>query len=244
MFLRYSSFSYIDTARAPMAALKRKQENIDHPVTTETVMHIIDAATRCPSDLTNYLEIKMSYLDRDTHGIYHDDSTDAGSASRLMGAHTLIGEDVYNRQDESLGDIKEFMLDIRSGQIAYAVLSFGGWLGMGSKLFAVPWQSMELDRVNKRFVLDSSKEQLKNAPGFDTDNWPDMASTEFATQIHGFYGTQQNQLGQRTSSGSVMGSGSGTMQSGSPGSGALQGGSLSGSSGNLSGTDDLNRPVR
>ena len=184
----------------------------------------------------------MSYLERDTYGIYRD--SDAGSAARLMGADTLIGEDVYNRQDESLGDIKEFMLDIRSGQVAYAVLSFGGWLGIGSKLFAVPWQSLQLDMVNKRFVLDCSKEQLKNAPGFDTDNWPDMANPEFATQIHGFYGTQQNLPGLRTASGSVMGSGSGTMQSSSPGSGLLQGGNLSSSSGNLSGTDDINRPDR
>ena len=244
MFPRYSSFSYIDTARAPTAALKRKCDDTDHPVDTETVMQIIDAAPRGSPDLTTYLEIKMSYLDRDTHGIYNDINTDAGSTSRLMGANTLIGEDVYNRQDESLGDIKEFMLDIRSGQIAYAVLSFGGWLGMGSKLFAVPWQSLQLDMVNKRFILDSSKEQLKNAPGFDKENWPDMASTEFATQIHGFYATQQNMPGLRTASGSVMGAGSATMQSGSPGSGGLQGGSLSSSSGNLSGTDDLNRPDR
>ena len=186
----------------------------------------------------------MSYLDRDTYGIYRDISADAGSASRLMGADTLIGEDVYNLQDESLGDIKEIMLDVHSGQIAYAVLSFGGWLGMGSKLFAVPWHSLQLDSVNKRFVLDCSKEQLKNAPGFDTDNWPDMASTKFATQIHGFYSTQQNMPGQRTSSGSVMGSGSATMQSAAPGSGPLQDGSLSRSSGNLSSTDNLNRPDR
>ncbi len=185
----------------------------------------------------------MSYLDRDTYGIYRD--TDAGSGPRLMGADTLIGEDVYNRQDESLGDIKEIMLDMRSGQVAYAVLSFGGWLGMGSKLFAVPWQSLQLDTGNKRFVLDCSKELLKNAPGFDKDNWPDMASTEFATQIHGFYGTQQNLPGQRTASGSVMGSGSGTMQSGNAaGSGKSPGGSRSGSSGNLSGTDKIDRPDR
>ncbi|WP_348698089.1 PRC-barrel domain-containing protein [Duganella fentianensis] len=155
----------------------------------------------------------MSYLDRDTYGIYNDYDDDSGPAPRLMGADTLIGEDVYNRQDEDLGDIKEIMLDMRQGQVAYAVLSFGGWLGMGDKLFAVPWQALQLDTVNKRFLLDVSKEHLKNAPGFDKDHWPDMASTEFSTEIHSFYHTQQNLGGARTASGSVMGSASTSLQS-------------------------------
>ena len=59
------------------------------------------------------------------------------------------------------------MLDVPSGRVAYAVLSFGGFLGMGEKLFAVPWSALTLDTVNKRFVLDVTKERLKDAPGFD-----------------------------------------------------------------------------
>jgi sporulation protein YlmC with PRC-barrel domain len=170
----------------------------------------------------------MSYLDRDTYGIYRArDDDDAGPGPRLMGADTLIGEDVYNRQEEDLGDIKEIMLDMRSGQVAYAVLSFGGVFGIGEKLFAVPWQSLQLDTINKRFILDASKDHLKNAPGFDKDHWPDMASAEFSSQIHQFYGTQQNLAGQRTASGSVMGSGSGTLQSGSTGSAGYSGSSQS-----------------
>lgn len=158
----------------------------------------------------------MSYLDRDNLGIYRDEKN--GPGPHLMGADTLIGEDVYNRQNESLGDIKEIMIDMQRGQIAYAVLSFGGVLGMGNKLFAVPWQSLELDTGNKRFVLDTSKDRLKAAPGFDKDNWPDMASADFGTQIHGFYGTQQNMPGRMTASGSVMGQGSASLQSGTAGS--------------------------
>lgn len=153
----------------------------------------------------------MSYLDRDKYGIYRD-SDNEGPGPRLMGADTLMGEDVYNRQEEDLGDIKEIMLDMQSGQIAYAVLSFGGILGMGDKLFAVPWQALQLDTVNKRFILDCSKERLENAPGFDKDRWPDMASSEFTAEIHNFYGTHAP--GVRTATGSVMGSGSSSMQSG------------------------------
>ncbi|WEF33292.1 PRC-barrel domain-containing protein [Pseudoduganella chitinolytica] len=178
----------------------------------------------------------MSYLDRDPFGIYRDRTND-GPGPRLMGADTLMGEDVYNRQEEDLGDIKEIMIDMQSGQIAYAVLSFGGILGMGDKLFAVPWQALQLDTVNKRFILDVSKQRLESAPGFDKDRWPDMASAEFGSQIHGFYGTQQAMPGQMTSTGSVMGSGTGTMQSGSS---YGQSGSMSGSSGSLSGSQSGN----
>jgi sporulation protein YlmC with PRC-barrel domain len=106
-----------------------------------------------------------------------------------MGAGTLIGEDVYNQKDEDLGDIKEIMLDMLTGEVAYAVLSFGGIAGIGEKLFAVPWERLSLDTVNKRFVLDVDKEALKNAPGFDKDDWPDMTMDDWANQVHTFYGT-------------------------------------------------------
>ncbi|UUJ40823.1 PRC-barrel domain-containing protein [Pseudomonas extremaustralis] len=106
-----------------------------------------------------------------------------------MGADTLIGNDVYNTQNEDLGDIKEIMLDTASGKVAYAVLSFGGFLGMGEKLFAVPWAALRLDTVNKRFVLDAGKDRLKNAPGFDKDNWPNMSDPTWGRGVHDYYGT-------------------------------------------------------
>ena len=128
----------------------------------------------------------MSYMERDTLGIYKSGDND-GPGPALMGAGTLIGNDVYNRMDESLGDIKEIMLDMHTGKVAYAVLSFGGILTMGEKLFAVPWERLVLDTVNERFTLDIEKEQLKNAPGFDKDHWPDMRSPDWNSEIDAFY---------------------------------------------------------
>lgn len=128
----------------------------------------------------------MSYMERDTLGIYKSGDND-GPGPALMGAGTLIGNDVYNRMDESLGDIKEIMLDMHTGKVAYAVLSFGGILTMGEKLFAVPWERLVLDTVNERFTLDIEKEQLKNAPGFDKDHWPDMSSADWNSEIDAFY---------------------------------------------------------
>ncbi|MBK6323181.1 MAG: PRC-barrel domain-containing protein [Burkholderiales bacterium] len=105
-----------------------------------------------------------------------------------MGANTLIGNDVYNGKGEDLGDIKEIMLDTRTGRVAYAVLSFGGFLGMGEKLFAVPWSALTLDTTNKRYTMNVEKERLKDAPGFDADNWPNMADSTWEKNIHDYYG--------------------------------------------------------
>lgn len=130
----------------------------------------------------------MSYQDRDTYGMYSSNNGD-GPGPQLMGADTLIGNDVYNQNDEDLGDIKEIMLDTNTGKVAYAVLSYGGFLGMGEKLFAVPWEALKLDTENKRFVLNVDSEKLESAPGFDKDNWPNMADEKWADSIHSFYGT-------------------------------------------------------
>lgn len=128
----------------------------------------------------------MNYIDQDTNGIYKN-STHGGPGPVLMGANTLDGNDVYNCKDEDLGDIKEIMLDMSNGSIAYAVLSYGGFMGMGDKLFAVPWSALTLDTENKRFVLDIAKERLEKAPGFDKDHWPDMADKTWAKSISDYY---------------------------------------------------------
>ena len=133
----------------------------------------------------------MNYLDRDTYGMYKNTMKE-GPGPQLMGANTLIGDDVYNHLDEDLGDIKEIMLDMDSGEVAYAVLSFGGFLGMGEKLFAVPWQALTLDTENKRFVLNIDKDRLEDAPGFDPNDWPDMADETWANEIHSYYGTTRS----------------------------------------------------
>jgi sporulation protein YlmC with PRC-barrel domain len=109
--------------------------------------------------------------------------------SRVLSASTLSSDDVYNPKGEKLGSIKELMLDIKSGKVCYAVLSFGGFLSLGEKLFAVPWSALTVDTENKRFVMDTTEERLKNAPGFDTDHWPNMADATWEKSVHAYYGT-------------------------------------------------------
>ena len=131
--------------------------------------------------------MNTNYVTRDNFGMYAISSQGPGPA--LMGANTLLGNDVYNKDGQDLGDIKEFMIDMASGKVAYAVLSFGGLLGMGDKLFAVPWAALTLDTVNKRFTLNVPKEVLKDAPGFDQHRWPSMSDRTWASGVHEFYGT-------------------------------------------------------
>ena len=109
---------------------------------------------------------------------------------RVLSASTLAGDQVQNSAGEDLGTVDEIMIDIPAGKVAYAVLSFGGFLGMGNKLFAVPWSALRLDEDKKHFILDVDKKKLENAPGFDKDNWPDMADTSWGTRIYSYYGAE------------------------------------------------------
>jgi hypothetical protein len=184
------------------------------------------------------MEDDMGYADRDKYGIYRD-SGNAGPGPSLMGADTLIGDGVVNAAEEDLGDIKEIMLDMQTGQVAYAVLAFGGFLGMGEKLFAVPWQALHLDTVNKRFVLNVDKDRLKGAPGFDKDSWPDMSDLNWASGIHSFYGTEAGRSG-----GPTMGPGvpkSGVVGGATTGSSTYAGGSTDPRAGNLGGDADISK---
>ena len=107
---------------------------------------------------------------------------------RTVSASKIIGEAVTNPQDENLGKINELVIDSESGAISYAVLSFGGFLGMGDKLFAVPWQAFEVHPTEYKLILNVDKELLKNAPGFDKDRWPDFSDRAWGAGIHKYYG--------------------------------------------------------
>ena len=123
-------------------------------------------------------------------GIPSTGGNSSGPGPRLMTASTLTGDDVKNHQDETLGEIEEIMLDVPHGRIAYAVMSVGGFLGMGERLLAIPWSALRLDPANKCFRLDADKARVESAPGFDKDRWPDMAQEQWANQVHSYYGAK------------------------------------------------------
>lgn len=87
-------------------------------------------------------------------------------------ATKIIGTDVKNAKGENLGDIKDLVLNPMRGNVVYVVVSYGGILGMGDKLFAIPWSALRWSADKDYYVLNMDKDALKKAPGFDEDHWP------------------------------------------------------------------------
>jgi sporulation protein YlmC with PRC-barrel domain len=113
---------------------------------------------------------------------------DVKAGANIYRSSKLVGADVENAQGENLGDIKDIVIDPVTGRVAYAVLSFGGFMGLGDKYFAIPWAAFTPKAGEKeQFVLNVDKERLKNAPGFDKNNWPDMANHQWGEQVHAYY---------------------------------------------------------
>jgi hypothetical protein len=111
----------------------------------------------------------------------------------------MLRQEVLNVDREHLGEIVELMLDVDTGMISYAVLSSGGgFMGSGNKLFAVPWQKIVLlkadseheGHLDRKFMLDVPKELLKDAPGFDPDNWPDVKDSSWLRDVYIYYGCE------------------------------------------------------
>jgi len=105
----------------------------------------------------------------------------------------LIGADVENRQGEDLGDVTDVVIDPQNGRVAYAVLAFGGFLGLGEKYFAVPFAALtpaagERPGDRERYILNVDQERLKNAPGFERNSWPNMADRTWGERIYSYYG--------------------------------------------------------
>lgn len=106
---------------------------------------------------------------------------------KLMSCNTLLGLKVINPAGENLGKIEEIMINIDTGHIGYAVLSHGGVVGFGDKLFAVPWGLLRLDQQKKCFITNIDKDVLDRAPGFDRNHWPDAADPYWEKSLHDYY---------------------------------------------------------
>ncbi|HUS03165.1 MAG TPA: PRC-barrel domain-containing protein [Chitinophagaceae bacterium] len=92
---------------------------------------------------------------------------------RFLTATSIIGDKIYNDKNEHMGKIEDIMIDISSGKIEYVVIEFGGFLTIGEKLFAIPFNMLRVDPSRKAFLFNQSKEILEKAPGFDQNHWPE-----------------------------------------------------------------------
>lgn len=108
--------------------------------------------------------------------------------STVLSASSIVGDSVRNTQGEDLGKIEDLMIDVNQGNVRFAVLSFGGFLGMGDKLFAVPLEAMTVDLDEHEFVLDVDKERLEQAPGFDKSDWPTDIGGDWGRTVYTYWG--------------------------------------------------------
>ena len=105
----------------------------------------------------------------------------------VVNSNDVVGMKVKNIQGENLGKIEALILDELSGKMDYVVLSFGGFLGMGDKWFAMPWHVFTYDADQEKLVINIDQEKLKNSPGFDKDHWTDLNDTTYTQSIERFY---------------------------------------------------------
>lgn len=106
---------------------------------------------------------------------------------RAVASGTLKGERIHNYAGEDLGKVDEIILDLDGGRIGYVVISLGGFLGIGDKLYAVPWELFSIRADEARLFLDIDKQMLLDAPGFERTKWPDMADEQWAAAIQSHY---------------------------------------------------------
>jgi sporulation protein YlmC with PRC-barrel domain len=107
--------------------------------------------------------------------------------ARFLTASTVIGDKIENPKGEKLGHIKDVMLDIQLGKIEYVIMEFGGFLGLGEKLFAIPFSALKLNTHKHSFIVDWDKETLKKAPGFDKHHWP--STNRHFEEVNSYWGS-------------------------------------------------------
>ena len=119
-------------------------------------------------------------------GINHE-GADANKPVERLTASSIIGDSVENRKGENLGKIEELMVNVDTGKVEYAVLTSGGVLGVGKKLFAIPFGQLEINEDKEMFILDRSKDWVKNSPGFDASHWPGTNDHSYFNDVNAYY---------------------------------------------------------
>jgi sporulation protein YlmC with PRC-barrel domain len=105
-----------------------------------------------------------------------------GESRRVLSAGAMKGKRVRNHAGQDLGKIEEIVLDLETGRIAYAVLAFGGVIGIGEKLFAIPWRALTFDERGDVFI-DADRRHFEQSPGFDPNHWPEAADPAWEAHL-------------------------------------------------------------
>lgn len=99
----------------------------------------------------------------------------------------IIGTAVRDMHDRKIGEIKDLLLDSRRGAVAFAIVNFGGVLGVGSKYHAIPWQILRPSDDGRYYVLQADRETISLAPSFDRGNWPDLSDERWSADVERYW---------------------------------------------------------
>src|SRR3954469_20295046 len=116
-------------------------------------------------------------------------SVETDESHDLIASNKVEGTAVYNRQGERLGEVYNFMVNKRSGQAAYAVLSFGGLLGMGGTYYPLPWNALTYDTNQGGYVVDIDKDRLSNAPSYRSGEDPFSSDAGYGSRLGSYWGS-------------------------------------------------------
>jgi hypothetical protein len=108
----------------------------------------------------------------------------------LISSDKVEGTAVYNREGEKLGSIHSLMIDKTSGKVAYAIMSFGGFLGMGDRYHPLPWSVLDYETSQGGYVVDLDRSKLEGAPTYSTSETPNWSDRRWGQQVHDYYGTR------------------------------------------------------
>ncbi len=113
---------------------------------------------------------------------------DKDETATIIAADKVEGTPVYNLKNEKLGTIEDVMIDKRSGKVAYAVMSFGGFLGMGESHHPLPWQMLRYNTETGGYVVNLDRKTLEGAPYYGADERVDWADERWGRKVHDYYG--------------------------------------------------------
>ena len=105
----------------------------------------------------------------------------------LISGSKVQGTTVYNTQGENLGEVYDVMIDKVSGKIAYAVMSFGGFLGIGNRYHPLPWSTLKYDTRQQGYVVGLTKQQLERAPTYGANERPAWGDRAYEKDLHDYY---------------------------------------------------------
>ena len=134
------------------------------------------------------MEDTMDTYSTTTGGAMTTGGTAIEETDRLIASDKVEGTAVYNRQDEHLGTVHNFMVDKSTGRVAYAVMSFGGFLGMGESYHPLPWRVLNYDAKQGGFVIDFDKSRLEAGPSYKASNMPNWSDRTYGSRVDEYYG--------------------------------------------------------